>query len=505
MAETIEQMACKSVACYLAATQATWTGDYLGMLSSIVVPALAAYGQFDPVARANSPKRSRPEFQARRLPKSRTPATSPTPTIQPPSTRCCERFSRGSTRAMSRRRALTAVLASLLLGGAPAAPAPWSEAEIAVLRTRVDAALDSPALRGAHVGFIAVNATSGEPLYARNAGDEFAPASNFKLLTGSAAMRYLGPSFRFVTTVASDAPAQDGIVPGNVYLRGGGDAHLSAADLSAAARALAQAGIRRVTGALVVDASHDDAQRYAGGWSWEDLPYAYAAVVSALELEEGTVHAYVTPGASAGAPVTLRVEPQSAAFTVANEATTGAPKSDDTTDVVRSSGVCRRRSQSSEAFPAGAPESDDLAPSVPDPPAYAGDVFLRALQNAGIAVGGGVRNGVAPASRVTLWTHNSPPFPQLLAEFWLPSDNLMGELFVKELGAAREGEPGSYQNGCDVERAYLHAIGVDPATVSIADGSGLSVYDRITPRDIVAILESDWNDAQRAERSRRAA
>lgn len=50
MTETIEQMACKSVACYLASTQATWTGDYLGMLSSIVVPALAAYGEFDPVA-----------------------------------------------------------------------------------------------------------------------------------------------------------------------------------------------------------------------------------------------------------------------------------------------------------------------------------------------------------------------------------------------------------------------------------------------------------------------
>jgi 3-oxoadipate enol-lactonase len=50
MTETIEQMACKSVPCYIAATQATWTGDYTGMLSSIVVPALVAYGQRDTVA-----------------------------------------------------------------------------------------------------------------------------------------------------------------------------------------------------------------------------------------------------------------------------------------------------------------------------------------------------------------------------------------------------------------------------------------------------------------------
>ena len=49
-AETIEQMACKSVPCYIASTQATWTGDYTGMLSSIVVPALIAYGERDTIA-----------------------------------------------------------------------------------------------------------------------------------------------------------------------------------------------------------------------------------------------------------------------------------------------------------------------------------------------------------------------------------------------------------------------------------------------------------------------
>jgi 3-oxoadipate enol-lactonase len=47
--ETIGQMACKSIPSYIASTKATWTGDYTGMLSSIVVPALVAYGERDPV------------------------------------------------------------------------------------------------------------------------------------------------------------------------------------------------------------------------------------------------------------------------------------------------------------------------------------------------------------------------------------------------------------------------------------------------------------------------
>lgn len=48
--ETVEQMACKTVECYIAATYATWTGDYRDALPTIDVPTLVAYGEHDPVA-----------------------------------------------------------------------------------------------------------------------------------------------------------------------------------------------------------------------------------------------------------------------------------------------------------------------------------------------------------------------------------------------------------------------------------------------------------------------
>ena len=50
MRETVEQMACKSVDCYLASTQATWTGDYRDLLPTVNVPVLVAYGEHDVVA-----------------------------------------------------------------------------------------------------------------------------------------------------------------------------------------------------------------------------------------------------------------------------------------------------------------------------------------------------------------------------------------------------------------------------------------------------------------------
>ncbi len=50
LAETIEQMACKSVSCYLASSRATWTGDYRAVLPTVTVPVLVLCGENDSVA-----------------------------------------------------------------------------------------------------------------------------------------------------------------------------------------------------------------------------------------------------------------------------------------------------------------------------------------------------------------------------------------------------------------------------------------------------------------------
>jgi len=383
--------------------------------------------------------------------------------------------------------ALSAGAASAADRPSAARGAPWSAAEITALHRDVDAILARRTLRGAHLGLIVVESSTGKILYAKNADDEFMPASNFKLLVGSAALRALGLGFTFKTTVSTDGT--------NLYLKGRGDAALRAADLAEAAANIAVAGISHV-GAVVTDASYFEDQPYPEGWSWDDLPYYYAPVVSALDLEENVIHVYVRPGSAAGEPARLLIEPQTDAVTIDNRITTGAPGSDDTTDVVRTFGDWKTVTLVG-SHPLDGKQSDDLEPGVPDPAAYAGDVFLRALHEHGVVVDGPVRPGVQPAGAQEVWSHASAPMPKLLADFWQPSDNLMGELFLRTLGVARSGAPGTSAHGIAAEEDYLKSIGVDPSTVSITDGSGLSQYDRITPRDLLMILQSDWRSEHR--------
>jgi D-alanyl-D-alanine carboxypeptidase/D-alanyl-D-alanine-endopeptidase (penicillin-binding protein 4) len=96
-----------------------------------------------------------------------------------------------------------------------------------------------------------------------------------------------------------------------------------------------------------------------------------------------------------------------------------------------------------------------------------------------------------------IWTHDGEPLARLLADFWLPSDNLVGEELLYDLDAEAHHRAGTAAGAIALETAWLRGIGVDPARLEIDDGSGLSQYDRITPRILATIARHDWNGPDR--------
>ncbi len=332
------------------------------------------------------------------------------------------------------------------------------------------------------------------------------PASTLKLVVGSAALAKLGSGFRFRTTALL---APGGTSPGSVaevVLHGGGDPFLDGADLDAAAAAVVAAGARTVvaTPGVVADSTLFDDERYPPGWVWDDFPYDYAAVVTATSFDENAVHLTVTAGDGAGAPVsvdagrwgTFRTGAPAtcdagAPLPLVVDAVTAAPATESTIDAARSAQGCV--AVTGALAPRGA---DEVDAAVPNPETLAGAVLLDALRGRGVAVSG-YGTGAAPAASRVVWTHDSDALPALVARMWLPSDNLLAELLLKSLGVLQAGAPGTTANGAALELHYLASLGIDPAGVSLRDGSGLSIYDRITPRDLVTLLGDDWNSPNR--------
>jgi D-alanyl-D-alanine carboxypeptidase/D-alanyl-D-alanine-endopeptidase (penicillin-binding protein 4) len=117
--------------------------------------------------------------------------------------------------------------------------------------------------------------------------------------------------------------------------------------------------------------------------------------------------------------------------------------------------------------------------------------FKQILRARGI-VAGRASVGHAPAGGGTLAHVESAALPRVLQEMDRDSDNFAAELMLKQLGAER-GTAGTTAAGAAVALHDLAAAGVPVAGVRIADGSGLSLDDRLTARALVSLLVAAWN------------
>jgi D-alanyl-D-alanine carboxypeptidase/D-alanyl-D-alanine-endopeptidase (penicillin-binding protein 4) len=127
------------------------------------------------------------------------------------------------------------------------------------------------------------------------------------------------------------------------------------------------------------------------------------------------------------------------------------------------------------------------------PALAAAQLFGQALAAVGVGVRGVPRAGVAAAADLPLTSTVSAPLARIVGMMDRTSDNFTAELLLKELGALY-GHRGSTSAGAAAVLALLGNIGVPLAGVRIADGSGLSLLDRLTAQALVAILEASWLD-----------
>lgn len=372
---------------------------------------------------------------------------------------------------------LVAVL-SLLLG-------PPAVGSARTLKSRLDAALDVPALRGAGIGAL-VTDRGGQVLYERSPDRALIPASNQKILTAIAALEVLGPTHRFTTEILVDSgPDTEGAVD-TLYVRGAGDASLTSEDFWRLAADLRRAGLRSVRAGVVVDDSAFDAQRWHPSWG-QTGARAYHAPVGALTVNYGAFAVTVEPQGPVGSAVRAVVDPPIDFLSLTNRARTGATRTRSTLVVDRREAAGHEEVIVRGEVPAGLPVKT-IHRSVLDPARYAGAVLTAQLRAVGVSVGAGLRRGTVPETASLLLAFEGSPLSDVVQSFLKYSNNQIGESLVKTLGARASGGVGSWENGAVAVRAILTDIGLPTQGLVWVDGSGLSYENRVTARLLVAAL-----------------
>ncbi len=373
------------------------------------------------------------------------------------------------------------------------------------LAARLDAIFNDARFARATWGVRIESLADGRVVYTRNSEKLVVPASNMKLLTMAAAASQLGWDFQFETRLEAVGEVVNGTLHGDLIVVGGGDPSIGALDFGPSpvfaewADALRQAGIRRIAGRLIGDASlFFDNTPIGPGWAWDYLNDGYAAPSSALSYNENVAVIRVWPTPATPLNARLEVSPAGHGLSVGNDMTTGPAGGENRLEV-------RRGLNATDMRVWGTIASDRTTPlvrttSVVNPTQFFVDAFKAALADEGIPVpialdGAALEDGPRHGERLVLAVHRSQPLSSLGAYFLKSSQNFYGEMILKTLGLrTRDGRRGSTEAGRLVARDTLTALGVPADAYVMYDGSGLSRYNYVSSDAIVTLLKAVWND-----------
>ncbi|MBU0825243.1 MAG: D-alanyl-D-alanine carboxypeptidase/D-alanyl-D-alanine-endopeptidase [Alphaproteobacteria bacterium] len=391
---------------------------------------------------------------------------------------------------------LAPVFALALLLAPAHARAPADPAPAPLVTTVAQKLAEAPA--GSRFGVL-VTTLEGEILVSIAPDQRFIPASNTKMFT--TAVGYAQLPLLQQTAKGTGVRLETGAGGAtDVVLHGRGDPLLSSADdcktdcLQTLADAVA-AKTRRVRN-IVGDDSWLPDERWSPGMSWNNIVSRYGTGNSALTLDDNELVVKLAPGAVGAAP-TIQT---SGYYSIENRVTTVAGKDEK---------IEADRMPNSRVLRLTGTVGADAAPmtlryGIDDPAHFAAWRLGELLQARGVRVDGAIevrhrpltaaddpetRKG-APATLPTepamLAELPAPPLADNMVRINKESQNLHSELMLRRV--ARQVGSGSIADGQAAVRQLMTQAGVAETSYDFSDGSGMSSYNRISPRAAVGLL-----------------
>lgn len=372
------------------------------------------------------------------------------------------------------------------------------------------AATGLPALKalenaGYEVAGIVVDLDSDTPIAELNPGKLLIPASVTKIYTAARALEVWGADYRFETHVLTQGKRNNGVLEGNLILKGGGDPSFTNEGLWRLALDVSQSGIRKITGDLIVDESlfgdvpcvtKDRCEAEKSSW------HSYDSLLSAAAVNHGNIAIVVSPGSSIGAPARISFDPYTlpgmeirgsirtikgygAEFAVSRFTENG-------TDWLRVSGTIGIDAGTHRAYR-----------SVGEPARFTGELFREFLRSEGVSVEGRVRvaSSEIPGERLT--TYQGKPLNQIIGDMLYYSNNLIADVLTLNILAEDKPKvPVSLDIAGGNLQTYAHQLyskspfARSSSGARLFDGSGLNPDNRLSPSDLVSLLERVYHRPQ---------
>jgi D-alanyl-D-alanine carboxypeptidase/D-alanyl-D-alanine-endopeptidase (penicillin-binding protein 4) len=357
------------------------------------------------------------------------------------------------------------------------------------LPAEVDAALARARLpRDALVAVVVAADARSAPKVSHRAGVAVNPASIAKLATTFAALDMLGPAYTWSTPVYVDGPIQDGVLQGNLYIKGQGDPKLVAERLWLLLRRVQGLGIRRITGDIVLDHSAFEVPAQdPGAFDGEPLR-PYNAAPDALLLNFKSVLMTFTP---VGANAQLQVEPPLAAVQFPASVPLNRAPCGDWRSALQADFSDPARVRFAGSYPAACGER--IWPlAYADPRSYAARAIGGMWQHIGGSLAGQVRDGVVPAGLAPVFELQSPPLSDVVRDINKHSNNVMAQQLFLTLALVQQ-SPATFEAARQVLQQWWRERLGPQDVPAFGNGSGLARDERMTAQQLARLLQLAWS------------
>lgn len=351
---------------------------------------------------------------------------------------------------------------------------------------------------GVKTEHLGVYATVGEDadrnvLLDVNSSKIMIPASITKIATASAVLANFPPGYKFKTQLLASSEIKNGVLQGDLYLKGGGDPGFVSENMWFLVNAFLRNKITKIQGNIVVDDSLFDDVRYDSSRQKTRVDRAYDAPVGAMSFNWNSINIFARP-TKKGQPAEIFVDPENDYIRLVNRAKTSAGsenvllvdrKSDKSFpgDVIHVSGAIGASLKEVVVFK-----------NITSPDYWSGYNLKSFLAQRGISVSGAIKNGMTPAKAQLLAESESKPVEQAVADLNKFSNNYVAEMLTKNLGALKKTSKATLADGMLVINEHMQSLGVPADQYQMQSPSGLSQENKMSSFAVWKVLQHLRND-----------
>jgi len=313
------------------------------------------------------------------------------------------------------------------------------------------------------------------------------PASTMKLVTTLAGLELLGPQYQWRTDVLSSAPLRNGVLEGDLWLRGTGDPQLVIEDLWLLVQRLRGIGLREIRGNLMLDrTSFDPAPHDPGSFDGEALR-PYNAGPDALLLNYKAVSFYFVPDHDAK-QARLYAIPALAGMVVPSTVRGSDGACSDWRARLGGDFTDLRRPVFRGSFPLSCGDKVWHVSAL-GATQYAEGIFRGLWESSGGVWRGSVQEGVVPSEARRLAQHESKPLAEVIRDINKYSNNVMARQLFLTLGAEASRRSANAERAQRAVADWLVTRGLDRREFVLENGAGLSRVERLTAGGLARLLQ----------------